>query len=232
MWVLGGHDDSRLNDVWHSRDGNNWEQVTDDAAWSDRWGHASLVYDNKMWLLGGLNKNDVWYTFIQDSTDRGVELGVGEKVNSYLTADEKEYYSLQLSAGSYQITTEGSTDTLCSLYNTNNKLLASNNDGGIGENCFFIFSASSTEDVYLRVQGAGSSITGGYAFSIVPIAPDVNIRFLADIGNVYEGVDFQITAGIQNIGISRADSVTIKYYLTPNSQISSYRYSKPYFHCH
>ena len=141
-------------------------------------------------------------------------------MSSLLEVDEKEYYSLQLISGNYQITTEGATDTLCSLYNASNDLLTSNNNGGIGENCSFIYSASATEDVYLRVQGANSNITGGYALSIVPIAPDVNISFLADIGNVYEGVDFQITAGIQNIGISTTDNITIKYYLTPNSQTS------------
>ena len=227
MWVLGGWDRSRRNDVWYSTNGINWEQATDNADWLARWSHTSLIFDNKMWVLGGddgFNRSDVWFTFIQDSTDRGIELGIGEKVSSYLAADEKEYYSLQLSAGSYQIATEGVADTLCSLYNTNNELLASNDNGGSGNNCSFIFSTSASEDVYLRVQisniADGTSITGSYSLSIVPVAPDVNIRSLADIGNVYEGVDFQITTGIQNIGISTADSVTIKYYLTPNSQIS------------
>ena len=225
MWILGGYDGNNKNDIWYSTDGINWEQATGFATWSARNSYTSLVYDNKMWVLGGYDgsyKNDVWSTFIQDSTDRGIELGIGEKVNSYLTADEKEYYSLQLSAGSYQITTEGSTDTSCNLYNTSsNELLTSNNHSGIGENCSFSYTASATEDVYLRVQGASSSITGGYALTILPIVPDVNIRFLADIGNIYAGVDFQITAGIQNIGISTADSVTIKYYFTSNNQVSS-----------
>ena len=227
MWVLGGNDGSYKNDVWYSTDGINWEQATASADWSDRNSHTSLVYDNRMWLLGGddgNNKNDVWFTFIQDSTNNGIELALGEKVNSLLAADEKEYYSLQLSSGSYQIATEGSTNTLCSLYNASNELLVSDNNGGVGENCSFIFSTSTTEDVYLRVQGANSGITGGYSLTIVPIAPDVNIRSL-DIGHLginilYEEEDFQITTEIQNIGISTADNITIKYYFSQNSQIN------------
>ena len=54
------------NDVWYSIDGNNWVQATDDAVWSARDTHTSLVYDNKMWVLGGYDgsndKNDVWYS--------------------------------------------------------------------------------------------------------------------------------------------------------------------------
>ena len=229
MWVLGGNNinDDLLNDAWYSTDGRNWSQVTGSAAWSDRQRHTSLVYDNKMWVLGGddgNDKNDVWFTFIQDSTNNGIELALGEKVNSLLAADEKEYYSLQLSSGSYQIATEGSTNTLCSLYNASNELLASDNNGGVGENCSFIFSTNTTEDVYLRVQGANSGITGNYSLTIAPIAPDVNIRSLnigpLGINILYEEEDFQITTGIQNIGISTADNITIKYYFPRNSQIN------------
>jgi hypothetical protein len=66
MWVLGGWDTifgSRgcRNDVWYSTDGINWTQATDSAGWSPRWGHTSVVFDNKMWVLGG-GYNDVWYS--------------------------------------------------------------------------------------------------------------------------------------------------------------------------
>ena len=68
MWVLGGSDapGSNLNDVWHSTDGSNWEQVTASADWVSRLNHTSLVYDNRMWVLGGSTGfrylNDVWYS--------------------------------------------------------------------------------------------------------------------------------------------------------------------------
>jgi len=74
MWVIGGSNasascngsgSSRCRDVWHSTDGVSWMQVTDTAAWSSRNHHTSLVFDNKMWLMGGtdgVNKNDVWFS--------------------------------------------------------------------------------------------------------------------------------------------------------------------------
>ncbi len=71
IWVLGGFDDddnnpssSRKNDVWYSEDGATWTQETSSAAWSARGGHSSVVFDNKIWVLGGndgSDKNDVWY---------------------------------------------------------------------------------------------------------------------------------------------------------------------------
>jgi len=58
-----------LNDVWYSTDGINWTQATSSAQWSPRRGHTSVVYDNKMWIIGGAgikswddNLNDVWYS--------------------------------------------------------------------------------------------------------------------------------------------------------------------------
>jgi hypothetical protein len=43
-----------------------WTQATDSAGWSARAGQA-VVFDNKMWMLGGVGngdtlKNDVWYS--------------------------------------------------------------------------------------------------------------------------------------------------------------------------
>ena len=74
MWVLGGKvetqsltDASLRNDVWSSTNGIAWNEVKTDnnAGWSARQGHTSVVFDNKMWVLGGSvvgdsRKNDVW----------------------------------------------------------------------------------------------------------------------------------------------------------------------------
>jgi hypothetical protein len=45
-------------------DGSNWTEATSSAAWSARAAHTSLVFDNKMWVMGGggAYKNDVWYS--------------------------------------------------------------------------------------------------------------------------------------------------------------------------
>ncbi len=47
--------------------GGGCQQATSSANWGNRRGHTSLVYDNKMWVLGGITgsfslKNDVWYS--------------------------------------------------------------------------------------------------------------------------------------------------------------------------
>ena len=42
---------------------NNWTQVTNTAPWSGRWGHAAVVLNGRMLVLGGYDgsyRNDVW----------------------------------------------------------------------------------------------------------------------------------------------------------------------------
>ncbi|KAK3606901.1 hypothetical protein CHS0354_018496 [Potamilus streckersoni] len=78
MWVIGGLNttsgDSRtyekFNDVWKSTDGKTWIEVTDDAGFSKRYSHTTVVFDDgsgkAMWVIGGLEDpngkrlNDVW----------------------------------------------------------------------------------------------------------------------------------------------------------------------------
>ena len=42
-----------FNDVWRTRDGANWEQVTAAADWSPRPGHQAVVLANNIYLFGG-----------------------------------------------------------------------------------------------------------------------------------------------------------------------------------
>jgi hypothetical protein len=80
LWVIGGltynfdkapglppDDDyySKLFDVWSSPDGVTWTEVHSDVKqWSARASHTSLVFDNKLWVIGGSadgsGGNDVW----------------------------------------------------------------------------------------------------------------------------------------------------------------------------
>ena len=72
MWVYGGGNYRPeylgYNDVWCSSDGVRWTQVTDHAPWSHRIWFSSVVYRDRMWVLGGWsdhpskNWNDVWYS--------------------------------------------------------------------------------------------------------------------------------------------------------------------------
>ena len=70
MWILGGGSRNpspkAMNDVWSSEDGINWTQVTDSAAWKPRMWFSTVVYRDRMWVLGGWedagNLGDVWYS--------------------------------------------------------------------------------------------------------------------------------------------------------------------------
>jgi len=78
MWIMGGVQcfygiKTRRNDVWYSSNGTTWTQATANAAWADRNGHSVIVFNGKMWVIGGettlvespessLPLNDVWYS--------------------------------------------------------------------------------------------------------------------------------------------------------------------------
>ncbi|MBM3256161.1 MAG: hypothetical protein FJZ04_01685 [Candidatus Moranbacteria bacterium] len=72
IWLLGGAGgnpdlgwEDTKNDVWCSSNGKDWEAKTDSAPWNPRMEHISLVFDDKIWVIGGWGKwgenyNDVW----------------------------------------------------------------------------------------------------------------------------------------------------------------------------
>ncbi len=75
LWVIGGRTAGEvagaplvnLKDVWFSEDGFNWTEVAANAPWPVRYGHQSVVYKERVWLLGGWRDtempyalNDVW----------------------------------------------------------------------------------------------------------------------------------------------------------------------------
>jgi hypothetical protein len=79
LWVFGGFNpnargdrSSYLADVWCSRDGRAWRNVTMDAPWKGRRGHQVVVFDGALYLIGGYRvyvkdgvsyggaANDVW----------------------------------------------------------------------------------------------------------------------------------------------------------------------------
>ena len=67
MYVVGGFDGNRLNDVWSTTNGSDWTEETATAPFTPRISHKAIQFDNKVWLLGGIDDNgtylnDVWYT--------------------------------------------------------------------------------------------------------------------------------------------------------------------------
>lgn len=57
-----------MNDVWSSEDGVHWTKVCDAAPWHERIWFSSVVYRNRIWVIGGWSNNpyknwsDVWYS--------------------------------------------------------------------------------------------------------------------------------------------------------------------------
>lgn len=74
LWVIGGQvfDTTQsanifTNDVWYSENGVDWFEATSSASFSGRRGHTTLVFDNKLWVIGGYDefnkhKGDAWYS--------------------------------------------------------------------------------------------------------------------------------------------------------------------------
>jgi len=76
MWMMGGWYNGRLpghsasNAVWSSEDGKQWTLATKAAGWSPRLAAALVVFQGRMWILGGTEnyyfgdakslQNDVW----------------------------------------------------------------------------------------------------------------------------------------------------------------------------
>ena len=71
IWILGGGQRAPkaipTNDVWCSEDGVKWTRVTEAAPWKPRLWFSSVVYRDRLWVLGGWsqengNFGDVWYS--------------------------------------------------------------------------------------------------------------------------------------------------------------------------
>ena len=61
IWVLGGGNYvpnyQAKNDVWSSKDGIHWEQVTENAPWHERLWFSAVSYRGYLWVLGGWSNN-------------------------------------------------------------------------------------------------------------------------------------------------------------------------------
>lgn len=72
IYVFGGGNYTpeyhATNDVWSSEDGIHWKQETSQAPWHERLWFSTVVYRDRIWVIGGWsnnpakNKNDAWYS--------------------------------------------------------------------------------------------------------------------------------------------------------------------------
>lgn len=63
MWVMASN---IMSTVYHSFNGSNWIPINRDVPWETRSNCAGIVFNNKMWVMGGASGskflNDVWST--------------------------------------------------------------------------------------------------------------------------------------------------------------------------
>lgn len=98
LWVIGGSIQTqgkfnKVNDVWFSTDGKHWQEATSNASFSPRSSHESVVFDNKIWVIGGRSgstdfKNDVWYSsdgvnWIEATSNAGFEEREGHTITVF-----------------------------------------------------------------------------------------------------------------------------------------------------
>lgn len=72
MYVMGGGnyvpEYFALNDVWCTEDGIHWTKLCEAAPWHERIWFSSVVYCNRIWVMGGWSGNpyknwgDIWYS--------------------------------------------------------------------------------------------------------------------------------------------------------------------------
>jgi leucine-zipper-like transcriptional regulator 1 len=65
MWIIGGD----KPDVWNSSDGQNWELITDSAAFGPRYGHTTVSFRNRLWIIGGKVNTTTFAKGIWSSND-------------------------------------------------------------------------------------------------------------------------------------------------------------------
>lgn len=72
LWLIGGGlmepasppevqypERTAMNDVWRSSDGYTWELVTASAPWKPRMWPSTVVYDGRLYVVGGFSNRDV-----------------------------------------------------------------------------------------------------------------------------------------------------------------------------
>ena len=123
IWVIGGNSSyssgSEFNDIWYSEDGANWTQASDHTNINGRYGHKMVVFDNKMWILGGKDATDtysqkqVWSstnaTNWQKVTD---DAGINLLLSEFVVFDNKIWRIGAYSDTNIYSTTDGITWTL------------------------------------------------------------------------------------------------------------------------
>lgn len=75
FWLFGGVGGAapdytkNLSDIWNSVDGKTWVKVSDKALWGPRRAHETVVFNDKIWIIGGVTTNERYLNDVWSSED-------------------------------------------------------------------------------------------------------------------------------------------------------------------
>ncbi|MEM7374741.1 MAG: hypothetical protein AAF587_39480 [Bacteroidota bacterium] len=197
MWVLGGNSSyssgSEFSDVWYSEDGVNWTLAVDNAPFQGRYNHEMLVYDDKMWIIGGRDVNksysakQIWnssdgvnWTLINDNYGFGFAN----------TGEVLEYDDKMWLIGGYNDNVRWSTDGITWAQVTNEAAFGEkiNHASVVYDNRMWVISGSDnllnelteTADVWYSTDGI-TWIQAAQNAGFVPVAAAEAVDFLGKI---------------------------------------------------
>ena len=105
---------------------------------------------------------------------RAKNVSKGRNYPSYLSARDANYYRMYLPLGDFTFATEGSLDTVCTLYNnsianltddTGETNLGTDNNGGTDNNCSLTYNVTTAGYYYLKINGNAATDTGSYTLT-------------------------------------------------------------------
>ena len=121
MYLIGGNDGQPMNDIYSSSNGSTWSEIrayeyNSTECFKGRSGHQVVVYNGKMYLIGGYDgsvfKNDVWSSsdglnWTEETASAGFTARDGHRVVVY---NDKMYLIGGVSNGSMQKDVWSSSD--------------------------------------------------------------------------------------------------------------------------
>ena len=113
LFVLGGNDAARKDDVWSLVGGGDWGQDTAAADWPARDKHQAVPYKGRLYVLGGNSgsrQNDVWSSFDGENWAPGTAAGWSARDGHQALAHNERIYVLGGNTGSRQNDVWSSTD--------------------------------------------------------------------------------------------------------------------------
>jgi hypothetical protein len=101
------------------------------------------------------------------------ELSLGTEISKNLSAGEENWFSFQATGtGKVFVFTSGNIDTYLEAYDSNNREIARNDDGGEGLNARVEISVNAGITYLFKLRGASNSVNGSYRITVLDEAAE------------------------------------------------------------